>query len=78
MASLNASESGPLPPPVMMQPGRRQGRPPVNIALNFSAMDANGDGKVTPAEVAAYYRQNGGGGAQIDQAAPAGLQSATA
>jgi Ca2+-binding EF-hand superfamily protein len=34
---------------------------PTNVAFNFRVVDADGDGKISPAELAAYYRDYGDG-----------------
>lgn len=65
---LSQEEASRLPPPIMTLPGAREGGPPVNIAFNFKAIDADGDGKATPAEVADYFRHFGGGALHITHA----------
>jgi Ca2+-binding EF-hand superfamily protein len=65
---LSAEEAGRLPPPIMTLPGFREGGPPVNIAFNFKAIDADGDGKASPEEVSDYYRHFGGGALHVSQA----------
>jgi Ca2+-binding EF-hand superfamily protein len=72
---LSEAEAQRLPPPV--QPIGVASRP-TNVAFNFRVVDANGDGKLDLAEVAAYYRDYGSDALQISlvpNAAPASRQA---
>jgi Ca2+-binding EF-hand superfamily protein len=55
---LDEAEARRLPSPQMFLPGSADA---VNFAFNFSAIDTNGDGKVTLEEVMSYYQQFGTG-----------------
>jgi Ca2+-binding EF-hand superfamily protein len=44
------------------------GATPVHVAFNFAVLDTDGDGKVSPEELAAYYREYGAGPFQAEQA----------
>src|SRR5262245_20105420 len=50
---LDEQEAAAAPPPELSLPGigRRAGDAPAHIAFNFRAVDADGDGRVTPAEL---------------------------
>jgi Ca2+-binding EF-hand superfamily protein len=62
---LSEDEARRCPPPVMSLPGAAGDQAgAANVAFNFRALDADGDGKVTPAELADYYRQFSGGAFQ--------------
>ena len=63
---LDAQEATLLPAPKALRQAMGSGfTPPVGAAPAFSEMDRNGDGKVTPGELAAYYRSAGLGNVQI-------------
>src|SRR5262249_5040550 len=59
----HASPGGPgarhVPPPLTSLPDGNNDA--VHVAYNFRALDADGDGKVSPAELAEYFQHFGGG-----------------
>jgi Ca2+-binding EF-hand superfamily protein len=62
---LTEAEARRCPPPLMALPGvSPETAGAVNVAFNFRALDTDGDGKVTFAELADYYRQYEGAGFQ--------------
>jgi Ca2+-binding EF-hand superfamily protein len=67
---LNEAEGQRLPPPSQQGATGR----PTNLAFNFRVVDTNGDGKLDMSEVAAYYRDYGGAGLQVN-IAPGLVQS---
>jgi Ca2+-binding EF-hand superfamily protein len=66
---LNDTEAQRLPPPPQLSTGREGGRT-TNVAFNFRVVDTDGNGKIDPAELVAYYRDYGGAGLVIGRAAP--------
>jgi Ca2+-binding EF-hand superfamily protein len=59
---LSEAEARHCPPPLFPLPGVSGGQAgEVHVAFNFAALDANGDGKVTRAELADYFREYNGG-----------------
>jgi Ca2+-binding EF-hand superfamily protein len=64
--TLDAKEVALLPSPRALRQAMGSGfTPPTGAAPGLADLDANADGKVTPAELAAYYRANGLGGVQV-------------
>jgi Ca2+-binding EF-hand superfamily protein len=66
---LNDTEAQRLPPPPQLSTGREGGRT-TNVAFNFRVVDTDGNGKIDPAELVAYYRDYGGAGLVIGRAPP--------
>lgn len=63
---LDEKEAANLPAPVALRQSLGNGfTPPVGTAPTFTELDANADGKVTPEELAAYYRKAGLGNVLI-------------
>jgi Ca2+-binding EF-hand superfamily protein len=68
--ALRPAEARGVPSPDLFLPGAGLGGPgntPFHVAFNFAALDTNGDGTVSPAELAAYYRDFGAGPFQAEQ-----------
>ena len=56
---LSEAEARHVPPPLISLPDGTNDS--VHVAFNFRALDADGDGKVTPAELSEYFQFFGGG-----------------
>ncbi len=71
---LSEPEASRMPPPLDLVPtGTTRG---TNVAFNFRVVDEDGDGHVSPAELAAYHREYGVGPFQLHAAPSRGNASA--